>query len=52
MITADPQLEDVKVALKVGAYDFVGKPLDLKRSRLIAERVTRTFLSAKSRSEK
>ena len=28
MITADPQLEDVKVALKLGAYDFVGKPLD------------------------
>jgi two-component system, NtrC family, response regulator AtoC len=28
MITADPQLEDVKQALKLGAYDFVGKPLD------------------------
>jgi len=28
MITADPQLEDVKVALKLGAYDFIGKPLD------------------------
>jgi two-component system, NtrC family, response regulator AtoC len=28
MITADPQLEDVKKALKTGAYDFVGKPLD------------------------
>ena len=28
MITADPQLEDVKVALKLGAYDFVGKPVD------------------------
>src|SRR5215468_4380462 len=28
MITADPQLDDVKVALKLGAYDFVGKPLD------------------------
>jgi len=28
MITADPQLEDVKTALKLGAYDFVGKPLD------------------------
>ena len=28
MITADPQLEDVKIALKLGAYDFVGKPLD------------------------
>jgi DNA-binding NtrC family response regulator len=28
MITADPQLDDIKVALKLGAYDFVGKPLD------------------------
>src|SRR5581483_5528140 len=28
MITADPQLDDVKMALKLGAYDFVGKPLD------------------------
>jgi two-component system response regulator AtoC len=28
MITADPQLEDVKKALKMGAYDFIGKPLD------------------------
>ena len=28
MITADPKLEDVKHALKIGAYDFVGKPLD------------------------
>jgi DNA-binding NtrC family response regulator len=28
MITADPQLDDVKHALKLGAYDFVGKPID------------------------
>ena len=28
MITADPQLDDVKNALKLGAYDFVGKPID------------------------
>src|ERR1700752_4858030 len=28
MITPDPQLDDVKAALKLGAYDFVGKPLD------------------------
>jgi two-component system response regulator AtoC len=27
MITADPQLDDVKAALKLGAYDFVGKPV-------------------------
>ena len=30
MITADPQLEDVKIALKLGAYDFIGKPLDFE----------------------
>src|ERR1700681_332624 len=30
MITADPQLDDVKSALKLGAYDFVGKPLDFE----------------------
>jgi len=28
MITADPQLDDVKASIKLGAYDFVGKPLD------------------------
>src|ERR1700733_4149606 len=28
MITADPQLEDVKTALKLGAYDLGGTPLD------------------------
>ena len=28
MITADPQLDDVKASIKLGAYDFVGKPID------------------------
>src|SRR5512140_718711 len=28
MITADPQLDDVKSAIKLGAYDFIGKPID------------------------
>ena len=28
MMTGDPQLDDVKAAIKLGAYDFVGKPLD------------------------
>ena len=28
MITADPQVDDVKAAIKLGAYDFIGKPLD------------------------
>src|ERR1700739_2173847 len=30
LITADPQLDDVKYALKLGAYDFIGKPLDFE----------------------
>src|ERR1700727_1493126 len=34
MITAAPQLEDVKTALKLGAYDFVGKPLDFEELRV------------------
>jgi two-component system, NtrC family, response regulator AtoC len=34
MITADPQVDDVKVALKLGAYDFVGKPLDFEELRV------------------
>ena len=28
MITADPQLDDVKAAIKLGAFDFIGKPFD------------------------
>ena len=27
MMTADPQLDDVKAALRLGAYDFVSKPI-------------------------
>src|SRR5579862_3707582 len=34
MITADPQLDDVKNALKLGAYDFIGKPLDFEELRV------------------
>src|SRR6478672_1613834 len=34
MITADPQLDDVKTALKLGAYDFIGKPLDFEELRI------------------
>src|SRR5208283_1008924 len=34
MITADPQLDDVKSALKLGAYDFIGKPLDFEELRV------------------
>ncbi|MFQ5776671.1 MAG: sigma-54-dependent transcriptional regulator [Terriglobia bacterium] len=28
MMTADPKLDDVKAAIKLGAFDFVSKPLD------------------------
>jgi DNA-binding NtrC family response regulator len=28
MMTADPQVDDVRAALKTGAYDFIGKPID------------------------
>jgi two-component system response regulator AtoC len=28
MMTGDPQLDDVKAAIRMGAYDFIGKPLD------------------------
>src|SRR5579871_3350417 len=34
MITADPQLDDVKAALKLGAYDFVGKPIEFDELQL------------------
>ena len=37
MITADPQLDDVKAALKLGAYDFVGKPIDFDALRDVME---------------
>ncbi|MBS1803108.1 MAG: sigma-54-dependent Fis family transcriptional regulator [Acidobacteria bacterium] len=30
MITADPQLDDVKAAIRLGAVDFVGKPIDFE----------------------
>ncbi|MFB3915357.1 MAG: sigma-54-dependent transcriptional regulator [Terriglobales bacterium] len=37
MITADPQLDDVKSALKLGAYDFVGKPLNFDELSVAAK---------------
>jgi two-component system, NtrC family, response regulator AtoC len=30
MMTADPQLDDVKAALRLGAYDFVSKPISFE----------------------
>ena len=37
MITADPQLDDVKAAIKLGAYDFVGKPIDFEALHEVME---------------
>ena len=37
MITADPQLDDVKAAIKLGAYDFVGKPIDFETLREVMQ---------------
>ena len=48
MIRADPQLEDVKTALKLGAYDFVGKPRDFDE---LAVAVKNTLESTRLRSE-
>src|SRR5215471_9907994 len=42
MITADPQLEDVKLALKLGAYDFVGKPLDFEERNVTIKNALET----------
>ena len=33
MITAVPQLEEVKAAIRMGAYDFIGKPIDFDELR-------------------
>src|SRR6201984_1482655 len=42
MITADPQLDDVKSALKLGAYDFIGKPLDFEELRVTIKNALET----------
>src|SRR5271165_2100367 len=42
MITADPQLDDVKSALKLGAYDFIGKPLDFEELRVTIQNALET----------
>jgi two-component system, NtrC family, response regulator AtoC len=42
MITADPQLDDVKSALKLGAYDFVGKPVDFDELRVVIKNALET----------
>jgi DNA-binding NtrC family response regulator len=34
MMTADPRLEDVKTALRLGAYDFITKPIQFEELRV------------------
>jgi DNA-binding NtrC family response regulator len=42
MITADPQLDDVKAAIKSGAYDFIGKPLNFDELSVAIENALET----------
>ncbi len=42
MITADPQLDNVKSALKMGAFDFVGKPLDFEELHVTIQNALET----------
>ena len=45
MITADPQLDDIKAAIKLGALDFVKKPLDFDEFQItIANAIDRSQL--------
>lgn len=37
MMTADPQVDDVKAAIKLGAYDFIGKPIDFEELSVTIE---------------
>jgi two-component system response regulator AtoC len=45
MITADPQLDDIKTAIKLGALDFVKKPLDFDEFQItVANAIDRSQL--------
>jgi len=45
MITGDPQLDDIKAAIKLGALDFVKKPLDFDELQItIANAIDRSLL--------
>ena len=48
MITADPKFDDMKVASKLGAFDFVGKPLDFDELHL---RIKNALEASSLRSE-
>ena len=42
MITADPQLDDVKAAIKLGAFDFIGKPIDFDELHVTTQNALET----------
>src|SRR5271157_2332204 len=45
MITGDPQLDDIKTAIKLGALDFIKKPLDFDELQItLANAIDRTRL--------
>jgi DNA-binding NtrC family response regulator len=45
MITGDPQLDDIKTAIKLGALDFIKKPLDFDELQVtIANAIDRSML--------
>ncbi len=48
MITADPKVDDVKRAIKLGAYDFIEKPLDWDKLEVVA---TNALEATRLRSE-
>lgn len=43
MITADPQLEDVKTALRAGAYDFLTKPFHFEQLRVTLQNALEAY---------
>ena len=43
MVTADPQLEDVKTALRSGAYDFLTKPFHFEELRVTLQNALEAF---------
>jgi DNA-binding NtrC family response regulator len=45
MITGDPQLDDIKTAIKLGALDFIKKPLDFDELQItLANAIDRSML--------
>jgi two-component system response regulator AtoC len=42
MITANPQVDDVKAALKIGAFDFIAKPFDFDELRVTVQNALET----------